>query len=298
MILVTGGTGFVGQSLILRLAEAGHQVRTLVRPSPESPKLPRSVPVEVAVSGLNDDRGLRAAMVGVKVVYHLAGGEWSGPSANLHETDVQGSLAVAQAAAQAGVKRIFYLSHLGANRAAAYPVHKAKGIAEEHIRQCGVDYTIMRSAILFGEKDRFTNALASLLRSVPAVFLLPGEGDMLLQPLWVEDLVTCLLWSLDDDTTRNQIYEVGGSEYFTFRQIIETIMDVIGLQRNLVSMRLSYLRILTVILDYLFPTMPVSIYWLDYLATNRTTALDTIPSAFGLMPARFTHQLTHLKTNP
>ena len=73
MILVTGGTGFVGRALVRQLVANGLNVRTLIRPSARTPNLPRGVPVEVAVVGLNDERGLRAALRGVDVVYHLAG---------------------------------------------------------------------------------------------------------------------------------------------------------------------------------------------------------------------------------
>ena len=135
MILVTGGTGFIGKALIRHLVELGHPVRTLIRPAQRTPNLPRGVPVNVAVSSLSDERGLRAAMVGVDTIYHLAGGEWRGPRASLLEIDIQGTRAVVQAAEDAGVQRIFYVSHLGADRASAYPVLKAKGIAEEFIRR-------------------------------------------------------------------------------------------------------------------------------------------------------------------
>jgi len=90
MILITGGTGFIGQALIRQLIEAGHPVRTLIRPSNQSPRLPVGIPVEVAVAGLNDERGLRAAMVGVKTVFHLAGVERMGVEADLLEVDIQG----------------------------------------------------------------------------------------------------------------------------------------------------------------------------------------------------------------
>jgi uncharacterized protein YbjT (DUF2867 family) len=138
MILVTGGTGFIGRALVRQLTEAGYPVRLLIRPSRQSPQLPRGVPVEVAVSSLSDRRGLRSAMVGVDIVYHLAGAESRGPGRGLLEVDIQGTQAVSKVAADVGVKRFFYLSHLGADRASAFPVFKAKAIAEEHLRRSGL----------------------------------------------------------------------------------------------------------------------------------------------------------------
>jgi len=295
MILVTGGTGFIGQALVRQLAEAGHPVRVLIRASPRSPNLPRGLPVEVAVSALNDGRGLRAAMVGVDTVYHLAGGEWRGAYADLMEIDIRGTQYVVEAAVDAGVRRIFYVSHLGADRGSAYPVFKAKAIAEEYIRRSGIDYTILRTAILFGVNDGFTTGLAQILLVQPLFFLVPGDGQNLLQPLWVEDLATCLTWALDDERTRAQTFEVGGPEYMTFNQVVTLIMGVSGIRRRLVHVRPPYLRAMTVLLESLLPILPVSVYWLDYLAANRTCALDTIPRIFNLMPARLSQRLAYLQ---
>jgi uncharacterized protein YbjT (DUF2867 family) len=294
-ILVTGGTGFIGQALVRHLAEAGHQVRILLRASSRSPNLPRSVPVEVTVSGLDDERGLRAAMVGVDTVYHLAGSEWRGVYASLVEIDIQGTQNVVAAAIDARVKRFFFVSHLGADRASAYPVLKAKAIAEEFIRRSGIEYTILRTAIVFGRNDGFTTGLAQLLSTLPRVFLVPGDGESLLQPLWVEDLATCLTWALDDERTLNQMYEIGGPEYLTFNQIILTIMEVLGIQRRIIHLRQPYLRAITVMLENMLPSTPVSVYWLDYLATNRAGALDAIPRLFNLMPSRMSQRLAYLE---
>lgn len=295
MILVTGGTGFIGKALVRNLVQSGYPVRMLIRPSPHSPDLPRGVPVEVALSTLDDERSLRAAMKGVDAVYHLAGVERRGAYADLMSVDIQGSRMVAQAAADAGVDRIFYLSHLGADRASAFPVLKAKAIAEEYIRRNRIHYTIFRTAIVYGPNDGFTTALARLFSVVPYFFFIPGNGRTLIQPLWVEDLVTCLTWALEDNSTRDQIFETGGPEYFTFLQVAEMIMHACNLPRKLVPVRPPYLRGMTVFLESLFPSLPVSVYWLDYLAVNRTCALDTLPRLFSLMPARMSQRLGYLR---
>lgn len=295
MILVTGGTGFIGRALVRHLVELGYPVRTLIRPSPSSPRLPRSVAVDVAVSSLNDERGLRAAMVGVEVIYHLASGEWRGPRASLMDIDIQGTRAVVEAAEDAGVKRIFYISHLGADRASAYPVLKAKGIAEEFIRRSSLTYTILRSAIVYGPNDRFTTGLARILGAVPLFFLMPGNGRIVLQPLWVEDLVTCLIWALDDPETQNKVIDIGGPEYLTFQQIVQLVMQETGLKRTIIHLPPPYVRGLTVMLESMIPDLPTSVYWLDYMAVNRTTALDTMPRTFNLMPARMSQRLAYLR---
>jgi uncharacterized protein YbjT (DUF2867 family) len=293
-ILVTGGTGFIGQALVRHLAEAGHHVRILLRASSQSPNLPRSVPVEVTVSGLDDERGLRAAMVGVDTIYHLAGSEWRGVYASLVDIDIQGTQNVVAAAIDARVKRLFFVSHLGADRASAYPVLKAKAIAEEFIRRSGIEYTILRTAIVFGRNDGFTTGLAQLISTLPRFFLIPGDGESLLQPLWIEDLATCLTWALDDERTLNQMYEIGGPEYLTFNQIISTIMEAMGIQKTIIHLRQPYIRAITVMLENMLPSTPVSVYWLDYLATNRAGALDAIPRLFNLMPSRMSQRLAYL----
>jgi uncharacterized protein YbjT (DUF2867 family) len=294
MILVTGGTGFIGQALIRHLVDQGYAVRTLIRPSPSSPNLPHGVAVDIAVSSLNDERGLRAAMVGVDVIYHLASGEWRGPRASLMDIDIQGTRAVVEAAEDAGVQRIFFLSHLGADRASAYPVLKAKGIAEEFIRRSQLAYTILRTAIVYGPNDSFTTGLARILGAFPLFFLMPGNGRIVLQPLWVEDLVTCLTWALDDPETLNKVVDIGGPEYLAIQQIVHLVMDETGLKRTILHLPYPYVRGLTVLLESMIPNLPTSVYWLDYMAVNRTTALDTMPRTFNLMPARMSQRLAYL----
>jgi len=298
MILVTGATGFIGRVLVRQLTESGEQVRVLLRPSPRSPRLPKGVPVEVAVVALNDDRGIRAALRGVDQIYHLASAASQGRYGNLFATDIEGTRTLAQVAAGAEIERFIYLSHLGADRASAFPVHKSKGIAEEHIRKSGVPHTIIRSSIVFGPEDGFTTALADLLRFAPGILPIPGEGRTLLQPLWVEDLVTCLIWALHNPDMVNQTHEIGGGEYFTLRQILETIMSVTHTRRLLLPFPPPYMRTLVILLESFVRRLGVSTYWIDYVAVNRTCPVDNLPRTFGLMPARFAYRLNYLERKP
>jgi len=295
MILVTGGTGFIGKALIRQLVATGNQVRTLLRPSPQSPNLPRGVPVEVAVSSLLDERGLRAAMKDVDVIFHLAGAERLSSRADLQGVDVEGTRILTDVAARAGVERVFMLSHLGADKESAYKVLRAKAIAETLIIKSGVGYTILRTGPVFGPGDQFTTSLAKVLRMTPFIFLQPGDGSSVIQPVWIEDLVACLVWALQEPSTMNQVYSIGGMETLSFHSIIQSIMAASGAQRWIVPLQPAYLRSLAVWLEHSRPNFPISLYWLDYLAADRTCSTDSMTRLFGLMPARFHQHLDYLK---
>lgn len=298
MILVTGATGFIGRALVRQLSNTGYPLRALIRPSPRSPRLPKGVPVEVAVVSLADVRGLRAAMRDVDTIFHLASAESQGSQGSLLQTDIEGTRNIVEAAADAGVHRFFYVSHIGAERASGYPAFRAKGLAEEAIHSNKVPYTIIRTSLVYGPEDNFTTSLAQLLRVAPGLFPIPSGGRTVVQPLWVEDLVTCLIWAMDNPGTINQIYEVGGNEYFTFQQITEVVMQVARTPRILFTLSPNTLRVLTVFLGSFMPNLPVSSFWLDYFAVNRTCPVDSMPRIFGLMPARFTYRLDYLIRKP
>ncbi len=294
-ILLTGATGFIGKALTRHFSETDYQIRALIHPSNKSPDLPKGIPVEAFVSGLSDLRGLQAALVGVDIVYHLASEESLGARGDLLGTDIQGTQNMVQAAEEAGVERFIYLSHLGADRASAYPVMTAKAIAEDHIRKSSLDYTIFRTGIVYGPQDRFTTSLADLIKKIPLIFPLPDQGDTLLQPLWIEDLANILLWTLDNPKTKRELYEIGGPEQLSFREIVTTLLDVMELKRYLVSINTPLIRIATLFADYLSIEIPTDVFWLDYLATNRTCSLNTVPHIFNLLPSYFSKRLEYLR---
>ena len=287
MILVTGATGFVGRALLPQLVEGGHAVRCLLRPSRQSPRLPKGLAFQVALASLDDERALRTAMNGVDTVIHLIGAEWRGSASEVLAIDTVGTRVVVEAARASQVRRIIYLSHLGADRASAYPVLKAKGIAEEFVRQSGVPYTIFRSAMLFGADDVFVNVLAALVKLTPGFFLMPGDGRTALQPLWVQDLVTCVEWSLADESFLNRVISLGGPEFVPLRAMAEIVMEALGVRRVLVPVRPVYLRGAAWFLEQLLPHSPLTTRWMDYLAMSRTCELNSVTGHFGLMPTRF-----------
>lgn len=294
-ILLTGGTGQVGRALLPRLQAAGHDVRCLVRPSRHTPHLPANVPVQLALGRVEDERAIRGALAGVEVVVHLASAEWRGHRGNLVTTDVEGTRLLATAAAEAGVKRMLYVSHLGADRASGYPVLKAKGIAEEFIRQSGVPHLILRSAPIFGPEDRFTNVIAMLVRLAPGALLLPSEGRTTLQPLALQDLVTCLEWGLLNPELTGRTITVGGPDMFTVRELFEQVMDTLNRRPAMWSANPVFLRSTAWFLEQVLPRAPITSHWLDLLSVNNVTELTSITQNFGFKPTPLNRSIGYLQ---
>ncbi len=294
MILVSGGTGFIGRKLVRQLVDLGFQVRTLLKPSPDSPKLPKGIPVEATVCSLNDERGLLAAMKGVDFIFHLAGTESMATRADLNGVDVNGTRNLMNAASASKIERVFFLSHLGADQNSAYPVLKAKALAEKSIEHSGVPYTIFRSAHVYGPGDHFIVSLAQLLRKSPGIFFLPGNGMSALQPIWIDDLVASIMVSMAERKSHNETIEIGGGEIVTFREIVQLILTTINLKRFLIDVPPAYLRMIAVYADQYYRRFPVSIFWLDTLAEDRTTDLDVLPRRFGILPARISQKIDYL----
>lgn len=295
MLLITGSTGFIGRAVLQELSEAGYPIRILLRPSRLSPNLPHGIPVEVALSSLTDKRGIRAAMVAVDMVIHLASGENSGARGYHPEMEILGARYLAEAASEAEVKRILFVSHLGANPTSAYTVLRVKAMIEDHVRECGVPYTILRSGIVYGPGDHFTTSLAKMLSFSPIIFPIPGDGEILLQPLFVKDLAKAIVWSLDETHTIGQTFDVGGPEFLSLRQVTGLILQAMHKRRILVSIRPPYLRAGAWLMERFFRHPLVTTFWLDYLAVDRIADLQTLPREFSLQPARMENHLWYLQ---
>jgi uncharacterized protein YbjT (DUF2867 family) len=295
MVLVTGGTNFIGRAVLRKLATVRPSIRALIQPSRRSPRLPYGVELDVALAALSDSRGVRAAMVGVDTIIHLAGNWLELDQADPAEYEVPAAENLAAAAADAGVRQVITLSLLGADRASAYPLLRSKALAEDPFRALGVPTTILRVAIVYGEGDSFTTGIARLAAAAPLLFPIPGDGSTVLQPLWVDDLATCIQWVLGDMERFQGTYEIGGPEYLPFRHIVDLVLREASMMRIPLPIRQPLLRFFARTLSRVIKPPFISRHWIDYLAVNRTTDLNTLPEIFGLAPRRFEDHIGYLR---
>jgi uncharacterized protein YbjT (DUF2867 family) len=288
MILVTGATGFIGRHLVKHLLDLGLPVRCLL-PESRAKRLPwtnlERMP-DIVIGNLLDEESLYQAVTGVHSIIHLENAQWWGRERNLERIELAGTRNLVTVARSARVGRIITLSHLGASASSAYTLHRIKGQLEDIIRNSGLAYTILRSGIVFGEDDAFINHIAMMFVSNPFLYLMPGEGEVALHPIYIDDIVECLARSLESLDAVDANLEVGGPEYITYEDLLYTVMRVTGMYRLIIAIPPYLMRFMTRVYSFFFPRSLTTPQWLDILATNRTTQLGNVYNYFGFRPRR------------
>jgi len=279
MILVTGGTGFIGRRLVARLAEGGQAVRVLARGQRQAEL---AAGVETARGDVVSGEGLPQAMAGAERAVHLVAIIREGRGQTFDGVIGQGTERVAEAARAAGVQKLVYVSAIGARDDPTYPYLIAKWRAEQAVINSGLNYTVLRPSIIFGEGDEFINALAGLARR--PVVPIAGDGRSRFQPLWVEDLVSCIVASLNDGSHDRETVEVGGPEQLTYEELVDIVMRELGVSRRKVHVPLMVMRPLARLMEWTLPRPPVTVEQLKMLALDNVTEPDAVPKWFGFQP--------------
>lgn len=292
MILITGATGFVGRVLLRLLVSEGRQVSCLLRPSRRPRRFPQGA-MQIASGTLQDAPALRAALQGVDTVIHLAGARRSEGEYTTEWINHRGTANLVGEAANAGVKRVIYLSHLRADRNSAFPLLRSKGAAEAVIRDSGLTYSILRSSLIFGPEDNFTTVLAMLIKTLP-IFPVPGAGKTRFQPIHVDDVAACLVHCLDARHLGNATVPIGGPQHLSYSEILNAVMKELRVRRARVHLRLPLVRTLVALTQSIFPNPPISSEQLDLFSIDNTTALGSVAHSFGFEPRRFDGNLGYL----
>lgn len=237
-ILVTGGTGFVGRRITERL-KGRHEVVLLRREGATTP-LPDGV--EMLAGDVTDPASLAGKLAGFDAVIHLVAIIEEHGDASFDGVIRRGTENVVAAARAGNVPRFIHMSALGARDDPAYPYHQAKWRAEEAVRQSGLEWTIFRPSVIFGKGDGFITVLAGVVRAFPLTPI-AGSGEALFQPVQVDDVADCFVRAVDDpETTRGQVYELGGAKPYTYDQMIDVIAQRLGVKRPRVHLPLPLMK--------------------------------------------------------
>jgi uncharacterized protein YbjT (DUF2867 family) len=226
---VTGAFGYSGKYITRRLLQDGRRVITLTN----SPDRTNPFGDRVTAYPFNFDQPaeLVKALQGVSVLYNTY---WVRFNHKLfsHADAVQNSLTLFHAAREAGVKRIVHVSITNPSINSHLEYFQGKAQLEQALESVGVSYAIVRPTVLFGKEDILINNIAWVLRRVPVVGVF-GDGQYCLQPIYVDDLAKLAVHQGRE--TDNVVLNAIGPETFTYRQLLETIAEIIGKRRPIIS---------------------------------------------------------------
>lgn len=253
-VMLTGATGFVGRAVMEELLRRGKSVNALARSVDD---LPRDERVQFIKGDLFDAPSLDRAASGCSSVIHLVGIIVEKPSAGVtfERIHVEGTKAVADAAARNSVKRFVQMSALGARVDAQSAYHKTKWRAEELVRTSGLNWTIFRPSMIHGPHGEFLRQAADWARKRAMPFLfMPyfGSGALgtgrksLVQPIFVDDVARAFVDALNNEQSIGRAYELGGPERMTWPAMYRTIARaVVGRERLTLPIPAWYAKLLT-----------------------------------------------------
>jgi len=290
MILVTGGTGFVGSHLIRRLRSKDIPVRAIARTTAKAQWL-KDLGVDVVAGDVSDRASLEHAAAGCERVVHLIGIIQEAKGITFQGVHVEGTRNVLEAAKRSGVRHIFFQSALGTRPGAKSVYHKTKWEAEELVRTSAVSFTILRPSLIYGSGDQFTIRLSEMIKLSP-VLPVVGSGKSKIQPLYIDDAVTCIEKTITSDSFLNEMYEIGGPEQLTYEEVTVAIAGALGVSRPTIHMPLFFMKSAARVLETVLPTPPFTTDQLIMLQEDNVCGMRDIRDAFGVEPITFREGLS------
>lgn len=254
-VLLVGGTGFLGGAIASRLAKAGCEL-TLPARRPERVRHLAVLPTtRIVAADVHDERALADLMRDQDVVISLAGIL----KGNFQRTHVELPGKIARAASSAnnsaGVPRLLHVSALAAAPDAPSAYLRSKAAGEAALRAAYPAATIFRPSVIFGRGDSFLTLFARLLKTAPLVPL--ACADARFQPVWVEDVVSAVVASIDRPESRGQSYPLCGPREYSLRELVAIAGKTSGHPRPILGLPLP-LAYLQAYLMELLPNGPLT----------------------------------------
>jgi uncharacterized protein YbjT (DUF2867 family) len=245
LVVVFGGTGFLGRHVVLRLRAHGFAVRVATRHAPAHAR-----EVEAVRADIDDRRAVENAIAGAEAVVNAVSLYVERRGRTFRSVHVEAASRVASCARQQGVAGLIHLSGIGADPASPSPYIRSRGEGEAAVRAEFAGATIIRPAVMFGTDDKFLTSLAGLLQRLP-VFPMFGDGSTKLQPAHVEDVAEAIARILDPLRQESlsatplregrlrqapPLYELGGPAVLSYRELLRLIIARHGWRRVLLPL--------------------------------------------------------------
>ena len=244
MILVTGGTGFVGSAVVRRLRERDEEVRCLAR-NPTGPAAQglREQGSQVVQGDMSDPASLRRGVEGCEVVIHIAAIRQGRPE-QFRRIMSDGTRDLVAAAQAAGVRRFVQMSALGVNEQTKdeIPYYRAKWEQEQTVQSSGLEWVIFRPSFIFGRDGGILPTFARITRLAPITPVV-GSGNQRIQPIWIDDLAEIFADAVRNPAAANRIFELGGHEAVDWNELWERLKRAQGIRRPSVNVPMGFMRL-------------------------------------------------------
>lgn len=290
LITIVGGSGFLGRYIVQALAKRGYRIRVAVRRPERAGHLqPLGMvgQIQVVQGNVRFPASIAAACTGAKVVINLVG--------ILHETSRQtfegvhafGAEAVARAARDAGAAQLIHVSAIGADPESESAYARSKAEGEQRVRAAFPEAVILRPSVVFGPEDEFFNRFAGMARLMPVLPLI-GGGHTRLQPVYVGDIGKAATALVDSGAGAGNLFELGGPEIFTLREVFEYVLRVTQRRRILAPLPFAAARFKATLLQLLpnplLTTDQVTLLQYDNVVSEAAQREHRTFEAFGIEP--------------
>ncbi|MDB5593138.1 MAG: hypothetical protein JWM36_99 [Hyphomicrobiales bacterium] len=236
LVTVFGGTGFIGRHVVRALARQGWRIRVAARrPNLAGHLQPigRVGQIHAVQANLRYPASVAAALRGADAVVNLVGILTETGRQRFDAVQAFGARAVARAAREAGVTSLVQMSALGADPQSDSDYARSKAAGEAAAFEFFPGATVLRPSLVFGPEDSFFNRFAALARMSPVLPLI-GGGETRFQPVFVGDVAQVVAMALAGETRPGTVYELGGPEVKSFRELMEFVCATTGRKRLLV----------------------------------------------------------------
>ncbi len=235
-VTVFGGSGFLGRQIVKSLVAGGVTIRVAVR-HPERAsfleRMGRDGQIELTQANVWEESTVARAVTKSTWVINTVGHYVEKSGATFDAIHGQGAHNVARQAGSAGVERLIHISGVGADPESDSPYVRARGIGEDLVKGAFEGVTILRPSVIFGPDDSFFITLAGLARQLPVLPLF-GTGRTKLQPVFVGNVGEACVRVLADPSTQGKLYELGGPRIYTYKALMNLVLEHVGKRRALV----------------------------------------------------------------
>jgi NADH dehydrogenase len=270
-VTVFGGTGFLGRRVVGNLLDHGFEVRAASRHPERAAQVfcKRTPGLQVVGADVGDDRSVISAVAGAFAVVNAVSLYVERGSDTFRSMHVEAAARVAKHSRGSGVQRLVHVSGIGADTQSHSSYIRSRGEGECAVRAAFSEATIIRPAVMFGPDDAFLIPLMKMLRMLP-VFPMFGRGQTALQPAYVADVGEAIARCFDAPEP-GMTYELAGADTYTYKELLQTMCNYLGIRRILAPMPISVWKVLAYAGEFL-PASPVTLNQVELMTRDNVAS--------------------------